>query len=228
MSTFALIHGGMHGGWCWELLTPLLERRGHRVVAPDLPIDEEVGARAWADVVADAVGPDAGEDVIVVGHSLGGLAVPVVGSLIPLRRMVFLCAQVPVPAVAYADYLATEPEAVTFPFDRVSFGDDGQPIVPLDVANEVFYPDCPEPVARRAFERLRGQSTTVFTEICPIDRWPDVPVSYVYATDDRAVGPSWSVRVARERLGVEPIAIPGSHSPFYSRPETLAEVLAGV
>ena len=37
MSTFVLVHGAWHGGWCWEKLTPILEASGHRVVTPDLP-----------------------------------------------------------------------------------------------------------------------------------------------------------------------------------------------
>ena len=37
MTTFVLIHGAWHGGWCWEKVAPLLEARGHRVLAPDLP-----------------------------------------------------------------------------------------------------------------------------------------------------------------------------------------------
>jgi len=114
MSTFALIHGGAHGGWCWELVVPELERLGHSVVAPDLPIeDEAAGARAWADTVVDALG-GVSDDVVVVGHSLGGMTVPVVASLRPVRRMVFLAAMVPVPGMVYLDYLATEPGAVTF------------------------------------------------------------------------------------------------------------------
>lgn len=37
MSTFVLIHGGWHGGWCWYKVMALLEKHGHTVVAPDLP-----------------------------------------------------------------------------------------------------------------------------------------------------------------------------------------------
>ena len=28
---FVLVHGMSHGSWAWEMLTPLLEKRGHRV-----------------------------------------------------------------------------------------------------------------------------------------------------------------------------------------------------
>ena len=34
---FVLVHGGHHGAWCWEKLTPELEARGYDVLAIDLP-----------------------------------------------------------------------------------------------------------------------------------------------------------------------------------------------
>jgi pimeloyl-ACP methyl ester carboxylesterase len=37
MSTYVLIHGAWHGGWCWEKVKSLLEQAGHRVLTPDLP-----------------------------------------------------------------------------------------------------------------------------------------------------------------------------------------------
>ena len=44
-------------------------------------------------------------------------------------------------------------------------------------------------------------------------------------TDDEAVDQEWSRRVATDRLRAEIIEFPGSHSPFYSRPRELAELL---
>src|SRR3974377_1686184 len=40
MTTFGLVHGAFHGSWCWERLTPELERLGHRVLTVDLPSEE--------------------------------------------------------------------------------------------------------------------------------------------------------------------------------------------
>jgi pimeloyl-ACP methyl ester carboxylesterase len=37
MAVFVLVHGGSHGGWCWDKVVPLLEADGHRAIAPDLP-----------------------------------------------------------------------------------------------------------------------------------------------------------------------------------------------
>src|SRR5262249_53900748 len=148
-------------------------------VAPDLPIEDvKAGAREWADVVVDALdGVD--DDVVVVGHSMGGMAVPVVAASRPVRRMVFLGAMVPVPGRVYGEYLAEHPDAVTMPVDRNETDELGRSIVPWENALYGFYHDCPEPRARAAWERLRPQAPTVFTERCPIDEWPDVPSSYI-------------------------------------------------
>ena len=40
MADFVLVHGGLHGASCWDLLRPELEARGHRTFAMDLPIDQ--------------------------------------------------------------------------------------------------------------------------------------------------------------------------------------------
>ena len=81
------MHGAWHGGWCFERVAAELERRGHESWAPDLPCDE-VGLTVHD--YAAVVGPQ--PDAVVVGHSLGGLTIP----LVPARVAVFLAALVPV------------------------------------------------------------------------------------------------------------------------------------
>ena len=79
MTTIALVHGAFHGAWCWDHLRPELEDRGFAVVAPDLPCDDpSAGCVAYADTVVTALA-DVHDEVIIVGHSLGGLTIPLVG-----------------------------------------------------------------------------------------------------------------------------------------------------
>jgi pimeloyl-ACP methyl ester carboxylesterase len=234
MAFFALIHGGAHGGWCWEELTPELERRGHRWSAPDLPFDDASDASDWADTVVATI-PDDADDVVVVGHSMGGLAVPLVAVRRPVRRMVFLGAVVPVPGRTFFEVLADEPDALTIPgaadlgsdgFELdLDEGDDGV-VLPWAFARDAFYQDLPEDQARRAWRRLRPQGLGSFEERCPLDAWPAVPSTYIAMADDRAVNPAWSQRIAAGRLDAdEVIVLEGGHSPFYGRPRELAEVL---
>ena len=77
MATFALIHGGGDVGWYWHLVEPVLRQRGHDVVAPDLPCDDDAATlRDYADAVVDAIGDR--RDVIVVAQSYGGFTAPIV------------------------------------------------------------------------------------------------------------------------------------------------------
>lgn len=231
MSTFALVHGGAHGGWCWELLVPELERRGHAAVAPDLPIEDDgAGAMENARIVADAL-KGADDDVVVVGHSLGGLTIPLVAQLRPVRRLVFLGAMVPAPGMSNLEYLATEPGAVTLAgTENLAEGEtpaaDDQ-VLGWERTRHGFYHDVPEDIARHAWQRLRQQSFTVMTERTPLEVWPDVPSTYILMTEDRAVGQEWSRHRAKE-IGADLIEIEGSHSPFYSRPGELADILVGL
>jgi hypothetical protein len=52
VTTFALVHGGWHGAWCWEAVTPSSMRAAHNVVAVDLPSDDpNADFDTYADVV---------------------------------------------------------------------------------------------------------------------------------------------------------------------------------
>ena len=65
-----------------------------------------------------------------------------------------------------------------------------------------------------------------FAEPCPLTELPDLEYAYVVGAEDRLVNPDWSRDAVAERLGVTPVELPGSHSPFLARPGALADVLA--
>ena len=196
------------------------------MVAPDLPCDDPgAGIAEYADVVERAIG--AADDVVIVGHSLGSLTIPVVASHRPVRRMIFLCSVPTGPGPAVADGLAemVTPEFLAAP----RFHDaDGTEMLSNPAFRALFFHDCLEADAWWAVAQLRPQARRPLTEPSPLTAWPDAPQSIVLAADDRAVRHAWAMPAARARLGGrEPVVVPGSHSPFISRPALLAEVLAG-
>lgn len=221
-----LVHGSYHGGWCWERLTPELERMGHRVVPVDLPIsDPEAGAARYAEVVAAEMGSM--EAPVLIGHSMGGLVIPLVPELHPVRRLVFLAAFLPVPGKSMNEQRGAEPIDGQVPLTTAEFTDLGDDVwmVGPNTATEIFFHDARPDVAAWAVKRLRPQCYRIMSEITPLARWPEVPSSYVVCRDDRALNPDWARRAARERLGVEPLEIDGAHSPFLTRPAELAAIL---
>jgi hypothetical protein len=225
VTTFALVHGAFHGAWCWDLLRPELESRGHRTVAMDLPCDDPgAGNARYAEVVVKAV--DAPGQVIVVGHSLAGLTVPLVAAARPVARMVFLNAFIPIPGRPFSDQYGQEgifpptPES-TWPVTR----EDGLMTWPRERVIPALYGGCSTELANWAAGRLRPQSRTPHSEVCPLPAWPRVPSSYILSRDDGAVGSDWSRRAARERLGVTAVELPGGHMSMVCCPQELAEEL---
>jgi pimeloyl-ACP methyl ester carboxylesterase len=221
-----LVHGSYHGAWCWELLRPELERRGHRVITMDLPIsDPALGAADYARAVEKTLDP--GSEPILVGHSMGGLIIPLFAAHRPVRSLVFLAAFLPSPGKSANDQRATEPidgPVAPTTAEWTDLGDNVWMVGP-NTATELFFHDAPPALASWATRRLRPQSYRALGEITPLTIWPDVERHSIVCRDDRAINPDWVRSAARERLGVEPVEIDGGHSPFLTRPAELASLL---
>ena len=231
MTTFGLVHGAWHGAWCWELLADELIGRGHEVVAPDLPIDDpSAGAEAYTQVILDALA-GAEPDLVLVGHSLGGLTVPVVAQRLaamgrPVRRMVLLAPLLPRPGRSVEELRGDEPDQLMpgLSAGQIRHPDRSTTWQP-QAAIATMYPDAPAPLAEWAANRLRRQYWLITQEITPLIAWPAGEVSVIACASDGVVNPDWVRRVARVRLGVEAYVLPGDHSPFLSRPAQLADRL---
>ena len=93
MATFVLVHGSMHGGWCWRRIVPLLRAAGHEVFAPTLTGLGERAHLAHPGIdldthVRDVLGVLEYEDldrVVLVGHSYGATVVAGVADRLPGR-----------------------------------------------------------------------------------------------------------------------------------------------
>ena len=215
-TTFALVHGAWHGGWARDALSPELRARGHDVIAPDLPCeDTDVGSAEYARLVIDAL--DGQDDAIVVGHSLGGMTIP----LVPARIHVWLCAYVPQPDRALVD----RGEAAFGPgFAASTLRDDLERSYCSDLAAAAHDLQYPADAARLA-ERLRRQARRPSTEPSPVTAIPTTQRAYIVCADDYAVPPDRQRRVRRDALGVEPIELASGHSPMLACPGELAEIL---
>jgi pimeloyl-ACP methyl ester carboxylesterase len=218
---FVLVHGAYHGAWCWDRLRGELEGGGHTTSAVDLPNeDPDAGAERYADEVLAAI-PNTPDAIVLVGHSMAGLTIPIVAGRIKTRMAIYLCALLPVPGLSF-DAQHVDLDTGFVPSETAISNPDGSASWPERGAIEVFYHDCDPQVAKASAQRLRPQQWRVTQEVTPLREWPSVPSMYVTCIDDRAVSRAYSSRAAREQLGVESIEMPGGHSPFLSRPRELA------
>jgi pimeloyl-ACP methyl ester carboxylesterase len=223
MALFVLVHGVCSGGWSWDLVKPHLEAEGHQVLAVDLPGDDASAKFSdYAEAILHAL-PSDRDDTVLVAHSTGGLTIPIVAARHRVAEMVFVCGALPVPGQSVAER-GVEWRVIDPAEWQIDNGDGSFSISPDGFRKHVA-PDAPAEVIEQTIPLLKPQFLTPFLEPCPIKRMPDVQMRAIYCAEDRIVGPEYCRRAARELLGIEPLELPGSHSPMASRPEALAEVL---
>jgi pimeloyl-ACP methyl ester carboxylesterase len=113
VATFVLVHGGGHGGWCYQQVARRLRGDGHHVHTPTLSglaershllsptIDLDTHIR---DITSLLFYEDL-SDVVLVGHSYGGMVVTGVADAVPERvqRLVYLDAATPSNGQSLAD-----------------------------------------------------------------------------------------------------------------------------
>jgi pimeloyl-ACP methyl ester carboxylesterase len=218
VATFCLIHGAWHESSCWDPLVPVLEKRGHRVLAPDLPLDDpELGfeqrTRPALEALAGVDGP-----IVIVGHSQGTAYSCLAAGQHPESLLVYVC-----PRLNGFEEPPGAPdrfrEGFPFPPDRPN----GTSIWDADAAIGAMYPRLPPERAQALAEELRPMAMPPGEY--PLQTPPDNPSVLIYAAEDEFFQPVWERFMARELLGVEPIEIPGGHFPMAEDPEALGDLL---
>jgi len=222
VARFVFIHGGGDVGWYWHLVERELRERGHDTVAPDLPCDDDAaGFDEYAETVIAAAGR--GDDLVVVGTSLGGFTAALVADRIPVELLVLVTGMIPAPGEKGDDWFVnTGWEQAVQEQARRDGGRTGSsdPFI-------LFYEDVPRPLAEQALAKGRPQSGTPGRTRWPLAAWPAVPTRFVLCTEDRFFPPAFMRRVVADRLGIEPDEIRAGHCVALSRPKELASMLLG-
>jgi pimeloyl-ACP methyl ester carboxylesterase len=203
-------------------VAPELRARGHDVVAPDLPCDDDsAGLTEYADVVVDAIGDRT--NLVLVAQSLAGFTAPLVCERLPVALLVMLAAMVPSPGESPRDWWTNTGPAQA---KREQDARDGRPIDgPFDPVT-TFLHDLPPAVLSEALTRgARRQSATPFQKPWPLRLWPDVPTRFLLCRDDRFFPVEFMRRIVKERLGMTPDEMDGGHLSALSRPKELVERL---
>ena len=230
MATFALIHGAWGTGWHWGAVPAELRRSGHDVVAPDLPREDPAATfDDYAEVVLAALEATRGDDVVVVGFSLGGHTAALVAARRPVRELVYVAAMVPEPGVSLNEQFARGDRMLLREYAAGVHGPDERGLsrwVDFDVYYRTSCHDCDERVARARFDRSRAQANRPYRSPSSLAARPDVPTRYVLCSDDRLMNNAFWRGAVRARLGTEPLEPPGAHAPMASRPTELSRLLA--
>jgi len=235
MSTYVLVHGAWHTGELMEDVATAIRAAGHTVhcptVAGNRPEDPRtLGLEAAIASVVDYLEAENLDDVILMGHSYGGMVITGTADRVParIRRLVYVNAFVPNDGEALNDMVP--PHYVDL-FDHLAEeSPDNAVMLPFPIWREAFINDASLEVAQAAYDRLNPHPYATFTDPIRLSRDPaqmEMGKSYVNCTEDTALphGHPWHPRLS-EKLGLfRLVQVPGSHEMFFSAPERLAEAI---
>lgn len=236
---YVLVHGACHGAWCWDQVAERLRAKGHRVVTLDLPGHgrraaevRRASVESYGRAVADAMALEGVSRGVLVGHSMGGLAISKAAELAPqrIRHLVYVA------AVVVPDGSSLAVCNMTGPGRRMVEGmaagrGDGTFLYPAEIAWARWMGDLPRdrPEVSRALARLTPQATRPFFERVDFRIFYSsrIPRTYVRCLQDRAVPPAKAAEFAA-RLGVTPVDMDCAHNPMLSEPDGLARILESI
>jgi len=237
LSTFLLIHGGWHAGWCWDKVKPVLEAKGHTVLAPDLPghgsdttplteVTLELYARATVDFASSQ-----SEKVIAVGHSMTGISNLQAAEYAPekFEALVFLAAFLISDGQCLYDFATLDPENLVLP--NLSFSEDESAMTfNQDAVKEALYADCSDEDVAWARSLLQTQAAAPFGAPLQItaERSGSVPKYYIECLQDRAITPGIQKIMYTENPCDKVFTMDSSHSPFISQPQEVAQHLSSI
>jgi pimeloyl-ACP methyl ester carboxylesterase len=241
--TYVLVHGAWHGAWCWKKVVPLLEAKGNRVLAIDLPGHGDDKAPAASITLDDYVqkvvevaraqnGP-----VILVGHSMAGVVIAQAAEVLgkeKAAKLVFLDAFMPQngeSVLAMADKVSAhqqasnKPEAGPSLTESLVLSDDKKAsMIKAENATQLFYHDCSAADVAFAKAHLGWQSMACLATPVSVTeaRYGAVPKVYILCTEAKDLDKSRLV----ENVPCQKVyKLASSHSPFFSMPEKLVAIL---
>lgn len=227
---FVLIHGATMGAGCWDRLTPLLDEE---TLAVDLP---GRGDRAEADLrtvtladCAKAVAADITRrdltDIVLVGHSFGGVTVPLVMSLVPerIRHVLLLSAVVPEDGTRVLDQI--DPDVRTAVEAGIAGGIYS---VGTEAARAMLCNDANDEQTTFVLDRVVDDAAALLTETVDLSGYRlRIPRTYVHLSNDQCYPPDLQTKSA-ERIGADVITVDAGHMAMVTVPDQIATIMNGV
>jgi pimeloyl-ACP methyl ester carboxylesterase len=237
MKTFVLIHGSWHSAWNWHKVIPLLEKQGHRAIAVDLPgmgrsktpISEVKMATTVQQVCTLLDGIEG--KAVLVGHSKNGIIISQVAEYRPhkIERLVYLAAYLIPNGKTQKEYSMKDTEGVLKPYVTLHPELNATTLQPA-IYKEGLYADCDDSITELA--KLLLSHEPVESAITPLqltdENYGTVPRVYIECTADRAVTPFIQRKMYTEMPCEKVYTMHTSHSPFFSQPQQLVEILCGL
>lgn len=230
--TFVLVHGAFHGGWCWRRVADRLRAVGATVYTPTMTglgerahlLTPGIGIETFFEDVTGVIAAEELTDIVLVGHSFGGVVISGVADRMPdrIRHLVYLDAIVPESGRSAISLLPPETQATRIRTAQESSGGLSIPVPRGDIFDIPAGPDR-DWVARRITPHPLASYTDIVRLANPIGNGR--PRSYIRCIDPvyPAVVPTWDA--IDRQPGWTIVDLATGHDAMVTAPGPLTELL---
>jgi len=233
---YVLVHGASRGAWLWDRVVPLLEKAGAKAYALDLPGHGARGGdrkgitpQTYADDVARFITDKGLREVILVGHSMGGIIISKAAEQVPdrLAHLVYLAAAVLADGQALISTLP--PDRAELYRKAAAASPDNTISAPIETLKQLHFTDMTDDEKDEWVRKMTPQPFAIFSDRVDLKRFYAlrIPKTYILATQDKALVPDLCRQFAA-RIGCAPIEIAGGHDVMVSRPAEVAKLLLAI
>lgn len=232
MSTYVLIHGAWHTGELLEPVAAPIRAQGHEVHTPTLagnrPGDAKtIGLDAVIKSMVDYFDENKLDDVVLLGHSYGGMVITKLADMMPerIRRLVYWSAFIPLDGECLLDLV---PPHYAGLFEQLAAASgDNSVTLPFPIWREAFINDADLELAQSTYDKLNPHPFKTNQDKVSLQNFPEngVGKSFLHCQEDIALPAStpWHPRLS-EKLGLfRLVSMPGSHEVCFTNPGLLAE-----
>lgn len=237
MKTFILIHGSWHSSWNWHRVVPLLEKMGHRAIAIDLPgmgrdktPIQNVKMQTTVEKICQLIDSVEGK-VVLVGHSKNGIMISQAAEYRPgkIEKLVYLAAYLVPSGKTQKEYSMQDTNGVLKPYVTVN-EELGAHTLQHAIYKDGLYADCDDNITELA--KLLLSHEPIESAITPLqlteENYGRVRRFYIECTEDKAVTPFIQRKMYTETPCEKVYSMATSHSPFFSKPEELTDILCEI
>ncbi|MET9658699.1 alpha/beta hydrolase [Streptomyces sp. NPDC006510] len=218
--TIVLIHGAFADASSWSAVVERLQRQGHRVLAPALPLRGLASDSAYIRSVLDSVtGP-----IVLVGHSYGGAVISHAAADAPqVKALVYIAAFVPdigESALQLTDKFPGSTLGQATATQYYPLPDGGQAeelVIKKDLFRKQFAAGVPRPTAQVMAAGQRPITLAALQEPATAAAWKRIPSWYLVATEDRNIPPV-AERWMAERARAHTVTVRAPHAAAVSDP----------
>ena len=216
--TIVLVHGGFVDGSGWQGVYEHLRKDGHKVSVvqnPTLSLADDVAVTKRAIEAA-------GEPVILVGHSYGGVVVTEAGTHPNVSALVYIAAFAPDEGESVNTLIANPPPGAPVP--PILAPQDGFLFLDREKFHASFAGDLSAQEAAFMADSQVPWGVDALGGAVSEPAWQSKPSWYLVATEDRMIPPP-AQRAMSERAGSTVIEVAGSHAIYVSQPAAVAALI---